>query len=59
MKNILDHSLPIPVRESIKKLGGKIFQVGGAVRDELIGKVVSKDLDIIVTGVDLGSERCS
>ena len=36
----------------IKKLGGQIYSVGGAVRDEFLGKE-SKDLDVIVTGIPL------
>mgnify|MGYP001295421120 CR=1 FL=1 len=35
----------------IKKRNGKVYQIGGAVRDELIGKI-SKDLDLLVTGIE-------
>ena len=48
----LDAALPRKVRSVITSGGGKIYQVGGAVRDEILGKV-SKDLDLLVTGVDL------
>ena len=34
----------------ITQAGGKVYSVGGAVRDSLLG-VPSKDLDIIVTGI--------
>lgn len=40
----------LPFKEDIKKAGGKIFSVGGRVRDEFLGKD-SKDLDILITGV--------
>ena len=33
-------------------MGGKIYQIGGAVRDEFLGEV-SKDLDLIITGIDI------
>jgi tRNA nucleotidyltransferase/poly(A) polymerase len=36
--------------DDVAKLGGKIYQVGGAVRDLYLGKE-SKDLDILITGV--------
>ena len=39
------------LRSEIKKQNGKVYQIGGAVRDELIGKV-SKDLDLLVTGIE-------
>lgn len=35
---------------ALEKAGGKVYQVGGAVRDEYLGKV-SKDLDIMVSGL--------
>lgn len=40
------------LRQDVKSMGGKIYQIGGAVRDEFLGKV-SKDLDLIITGIDL------
>ena len=42
----------LPFIDDIKKEGGKIYAVGGIVRDELLGKD-SKDLDIIITGVPI------
>ena len=44
----------LPFREEIEQLGGKIFSVGGAVRDEFLGKD-SKDLDVLITGVPMDS----
>ena len=44
--------LPQKVIISIKASGGKIYQIGGAVRDELLDKV-SKDLDILVVGLEM------
>ena len=48
----LNASVSSSLRKRIKLSGGKIYQIGGAVRDELIGKV-SKDLDLLVTGIEL------
>ena len=42
----------IPFKSEIEQLGGKIYSVGGAVRDEFLGKE-SKDLDILVTGIPM------
>ncbi len=42
----------LPFKEEIQQLGGKIFSVGGAVRDEFLGKE-SKDLDVLITGVPM------
>ena len=41
--------------EDLKRSGGKIFQVGGSVRDELLGldQSKSKDLDLMVVGMDM------
>lgn len=36
--------------DDVKTAGGKIYQVGGAVRDIYLNKV-SKDLDIVITGI--------
>jgi hypothetical protein len=40
----------LPFYNDVLSSGGKIYQVGGAVRDLFLGKV-SKDLDIVVTGI--------
>jgi tRNA nucleotidyltransferase/poly(A) polymerase len=40
----------LPFKEDVEEAGGKIYSVGGAVRDEFLGKE-SKDLDILITGV--------
>lgn len=42
----------LPFKEVIRQMGGKIYSVGGAVRDEFIGKQ-SKDLDILITGIPM------
>ena len=42
----------LPFRNDIERLGGKLYSVGGAVRDEFLGKD-SKDLDILITGVPM------
>ena len=52
IEDALNKALPPNVRSAIMNSGGKIYQVGGAVRDELLGKV-SKDLDLLVVGIDL------
>jgi len=51
-EDALNLALPTDVRSAIINSGGKIYQVGGAVRDEMLGKV-SKDLDLLVVGVEL------
>ena len=52
IEDALNKALPPDVRSAIMNAGGKIYQVGGAVRDELLGKI-SKDLDLLVVGIDL------
>ena len=52
IEDALNRALPPNVRSAIMNAGGKIYQVGGAVRDEILGKV-SKDLDLLVVGIDL------
>ena len=42
----------LPFKDEVEQLGGKIYSVGGAVRDEFLG-LDSKDLDILVTGIPL------
>ena len=51
-ESLVDKALSRDVRRAITRGGGKIYQIGGAVRDDMLGKV-SKDLDLLVTGVDL------
>lgn len=41
----------LPFKQEIEEMGGKIFSVGGAVRDKFLGKD-SKDLDILITGIE-------
>ena len=48
----LDKALSPDVRSAIIDRGGKIYQIGGVVRDDMLGKV-SKDLDLLVVGIDL------
>jgi len=49
---MVDDLLSTQVRKAIKSAGGKMYQIGGVVRDELLGKI-SKDLDLLVVGVEL------
>ena len=51
-EDALELALPTDVRSAIINKGGKIYQVGGAVRDDMLGKV-SKDLDLLVVGIEL------
>ena len=51
-KNYLSYKLrALPFYDAVTKAGGKIYAVGGPVRDFILGKQ-SKDLDIIVTGIE-------
>lgn len=40
----------LPFKVDVELVGGKLYSVGGAVRDSILGKQ-SKDLDILITGV--------
>jgi tRNA nucleotidyltransferase/poly(A) polymerase len=42
----------LPFKDDVERQGGKVYSVGGAVRDKFLGKE-SKDLDVIVTGIPL------
>ena len=42
----------LPFKQEVEQLGGKIFSVGGAVRDEFLGKQ-SKDLDVLISGIPM------
>lgn len=42
----------LPFKHDVEQAGGKLYSVGGAVRDSILGKQ-SKDLDILITGIPL------
>ncbi len=42
----------LPFKDEVLQHGGNIYSVGGAVRDEFLGKE-SKDLDILITGIPM------
>ena len=42
----------LPFKQEVEQLGGKIFSVGGAVRDGFLGKD-SKDLDLLISGIPI------
>lgn len=52
--NLLDESISdivnLSFKQEIENIGGKLYSVGGAVRDKFLGKE-SKDLDVLITGV--------
>jgi tRNA nucleotidyltransferase/poly(A) polymerase len=49
---VVDELNALPFKKDVESIGGKIYSVGGRVRDEILGKQ-SKDLDILITGVPL------
>ena len=42
----------LPFKQDVEQAGGKLYSVGGAVRDTILGKA-SKDLDILITGIPM------
>lgn len=48
--NTKEELLKLPFVEDVKNTGGIIMQVGGAVRDSLLG-VESKDLDLLISNI--------
>jgi len=42
----------LPFKNDVESLGGKIYSVGGAVRDEFLNKI-SKDLDLLITNIPM------
>jgi 2'-5' RNA ligase len=42
----------LPFKQEVEQHGGKIYSVGGAVRDEILG-MESKDLDVLITGIPM------
>jgi tRNA nucleotidyltransferase/poly(A) polymerase len=51
----METTIPKSLITAILSKNGRIFQVGGSVRDELLGVPLEdiKDLDLLVTGIDL------
>ena len=57
MKNTLNESQlmsldDLPFKKEVEERGGKIYSVGGAVRDGFLGKE-SKDLDLLIAGIPI------
>ena len=50
MKNLTDRELARAIAEDVAAAGGRVYFVGGIVRDEMMG-VQSKDVDVEVYGV--------
>ena len=50
MKNLTDRELARAIAEDVAAAGGRVYFVGGIVRDEMMG-VRSKDVDVEVYGV--------
>ena len=46
----MDHMLPQPVIRSLQAAGGRMYAVGGTVRDALLGRA-RKDIDLLVAGL--------
>lgn len=49
---LADKIKQMPFYQEVKENGGKIYVVGGAVRDELTGKD-AKDLDLMIRGIEM------
>jgi tRNA nucleotidyltransferase (CCA-adding enzyme) len=47
---VMDAMVPQPVICSLQEAGGRIYSVGGTVRDTLLGRA-RKDIDLLVTGL--------
>ncbi len=46
----MDDIIPQPVIRRLQQAGGRIYTVGGTVRDTLLGRT-HKDIDLLVTGL--------
>ena len=49
---VKDRLNALTFKKDVESIGGKLYAVGGIIRDEILGKS-SKDLDILITGVSL------
>lgn len=52
MNNLSDNELVKSIAQEVMLYGGTVYQVGGAVRDEIIG-VDNKDIDIEIHGISI------